>query len=138
MKVPDNQKPVVLFDGVCNLCNGAVQFIIKNEKQPSFLFASLQSEFGQKFLKANQLDEKKFRTLFVLKPDGSHLSRSTAALWIAAKLRLPWKMLSVCWIVPRFLRDWVYDLVARYRYRIFGKKDACLIPSPDLKKRFLD
>jgi predicted DCC family thiol-disulfide oxidoreductase YuxK len=138
MKEIGSEKTVVLFDGVCNLCNSAVNFIIKRDKSRRFLFASLQSNYGQKFLTSNHLDTKNYKTLFVVKPDGSALTKSSAALWICKHLSRPWNLLVVLGIVPRFFRDWVYGLVAEKRYDIFGKKAVCMIPTAELKERFLD
>ena len=129
-------KIVVLFDGVCNLCNGAVQFIIKRDKTSKFLFASLQSDFGQSQLQKFGLDPTKLHSIIVHE-NGKFCERSDAALKIASGLAQPWPMLGVFKIFPRFFRDWVYDLIARNRYKMFGKRDSCMIPTLELKGRFL-
>lgn len=128
---------VVLFDGVCNLCNGAVQFIIKRDAKNRFSFASLQSEAGQARLRQFNLATDAFDT-FVLVEGGKAYTRSTAALRIARRLPGAWQLLYGLMIIPKPLRDWVYGLVARNRYRLFGKQDSCMMPTPELRARFLD
>lgn len=134
MSSPDLSRPVLFFDGVCNLCNGAVQWILKRDKQERFLFAPLQSELGEK------LQQKAGRKLdsLILQHGGKVFVKSSAALEVARLLGLPWALLSVVRIVPRPLRDAVYDWIARNRYRWFGKKDACMLPTPALRARFLE
>ena len=131
-----NDKPVILFDGVCNLCSGSVQFILKRDKEKKFLFASLQSNYGQELLKQFNLPIDKFNS-FILFEDGKIFTRSTAALKMFSQLK-GWKWVKVLSIVPKFLRDAVYNLIARNRYNWFGKKEECWIPTPDLKARFLE
>ncbi len=128
---------IVLFDGVCNLCNGAVQFIIHRDPGGRFAFASLQSAAGQARLRQFELSTDAFDT-FVLVEGGKAYTRSTAALRIARQLPGAWRLLYALMIVPRPVRDWVYGLVARNRYRLFGRRDACLIPTPELKAKFLE
>ena len=129
-------KIVILFDGVCNLCNGAVEFIIKRDKTSKFLFASLQSDFGQSQLQKFGLDPSRLHSIIAL-DNGKFYERSDAALKIVSGLAQPWPMLGVFRILPRFLRDWVYDLIANNRYKMFGKMESCMIPTPELKGRFL-
>lgn len=129
-------KIVVLFDGVCNLCNGAVQFIIKRDKSSKFLFASLQSDFGQSQLQKFGLDPAKLHSIITLE-NGKFCERSDAALKIASGLAQPWPMLGVFKIFPQFFRNWVYDLIAKNRYKMFGKRESCMIPTPELKKKFV-
>lgn len=125
--------PIVLFDGVCNLCNGAVQFIIARDKHQGFRFASLQSTFGQQYQEqVGEVDS------ILLVEEGQVYQKSTAALRIARKLNGLWPMLFVFIIIPPFLRDFIYDIIARNRYRWFGKKESCWLPTPDLKTRFID
>jgi predicted DCC family thiol-disulfide oxidoreductase YuxK len=128
---------IVLFDGVCNLCNGAVQFIIRRDRRRQFRFASLQSETGQERLRQMNLPTAAFST-FVLSEGGKVYTRSTAALRIARRLPGAWPLLYAFVLIPRPVRDWVYDLVARCRYRLFGRQDSCMMPTPELKGRFLD
>jgi predicted DCC family thiol-disulfide oxidoreductase YuxK len=132
-----NQSSIlVLFDGVCNLCTGIVQFIIKRDPEAKFRFASLQSEAGQSQLKNFNLNPA-LQSIVVI-DNGEALERSDAALLIAKHLAGPWKFLTVFKILPKFFRDACYDVVAANRYRIFGKQDDCMIPTPELKQRFLE
>ncbi len=130
-------RPVVLFDGVCNLCSNYVQFIIKRDPTAKFRFASLQSAFGQKLSSQFKLDTQHLHSI-ILVQGNTFKERSNAALEIARHLSGAWPLLHTFKIVPRFLRDPIYNWVARNRYRWFGKKDECWIPTPDLKNRFLD
>jgi predicted DCC family thiol-disulfide oxidoreductase YuxK len=128
--------PVILFDGVCNLCNGSVQFVIKHDKKNLFSFASLQSESGQKLLEAYSLPKTEFNS-FVLIENGKAYTKSNAALMVAKKLHGPVRFLYGLKIVPAFIRNAVYNLIAKNRYKWFGKKDSCMIPTPSLQTRFL-
>ena len=127
---------IILFDGVCNLCNAAVQYVIKHDKRKLFHFASLQSEAGQMFLKKHFLSSTDFNS-FILVYEDKIYSKSTAALMVAKNLDGAIKLLSGFIIVPVFIRDAVYNLIARNRYKWFGKQDNCMIPTPDLQSRFL-
>ena len=132
-----NAFPVVLFDGVCNLCDRSVQFILDRDRDDAFRFASLQSETGRALMRDHQLDPDVLASV-VLVEGGQAYTRSDAALRIARRLRAPWNALWGLRIVPRGLRDAVYDVVAARRYRWFGTREACRIPSPDVAARFLD
>lgn len=134
-EIKQNSNPVLLFDGVCNLCNGAVQFVIKRDKKAVFRFAALQSAFGQKVLKENKLPQSHFDT-FILIADNKIYTKSTAALKVAQALGGFWKLLHVLIIIPKPIRDFLYTLIAKNRYKLFGKKEACMIPTPELKSRF--
>ena len=127
---------IVLFDGVCNLCNGLVLFIIKKDPAGKFKFASLQSEIGQQWLRHFGLVKNEFES-FVFIQDEKYYLKSTAALKMLKQLGGVWKVLYVFILVPRPIRDFFYDLIARSRYRIFGKRDICMIPTPELRQRFL-
>jgi len=129
-------KPVILFDGICNLCTGSVQFILKRDKKNEFRFASLQSGYGQDLLKRFSLPGDTFNS-FILYQDGKIYTRSTAALKMFQQLK-GWKWVKMFWIVPKFLRDAVYNLIAKNRYKWFGQKEECWLPTPELKARFLD
>jgi len=133
----ETTRRIVLFDGVCNLCNGAVQFIIHRDREGHFSFASLQSAVGQAQLRQFGLSTDAFDT-FVLVEGGKAYTRSTAALRIARQLTGAWRLLYGLIIVPRPVRDWAYGLVARNRYRLFGRRDSCMIPTPELKAKFLE
>lgn len=129
--------PVVLFDGVCNLCNGSVRFVIERDPHKHFQFAPLQSETATTLIggTANPLA---MPDSIVLVDDGRLYVRSTAALRIARRLRFPWPLLWVFMAVPRPLRDWVYDVIARHRYGWFGKRDTCMVPTKEIRDRFLE
>lgn len=131
-----NNNPVILFDGICNLCNGSVQYVIRHDKKAVFSFASLQSDSGQSLLQQYKLPLSEFNS-FVLIDNGIAYTKSTAALKVARKLSGPVKFLYGFIIVPPFIRDAVYNLISRNRYKWFGKKDSCMIPTPELKNRFL-
>lgn len=128
---------VVLFDGVCNLCNGSVLFIIKRDTKSKFKFASLQSEYGVEQMKKFNLPPSSLNSVLLIK-DGRLFQRSNAALEIASLLDGLWPMLYAFKIVPAFLRDLVYDWIASNRYRWFGKKEACMIPTPEMRARFIN
>ncbi len=129
--------PIILFDGVCNLCNGAVQYVIKHDREGIFRFASLQGEHGQRLLKQHNLPAAELST-FVLIKDGKAFTKSTAALLVAKQLNGVVKSLYIFRAIPAFVRDAVYNFIARNRYRLFGRKDSCMIPSPELRARFLN
>lgn len=131
-----SEGPIILFDGVCHLCDRAVQFILKRDLRQQFRFASLQSPAGQRLLD-RFLPEGKDLTSIVLIADGVAYTKSDAALKIAENLRGPWPILRILRILPRGIRNRAYDFVARNRYRWFGKHSACLMPSPELRSRFL-
>ncbi|MDN5215372.1 thiol-disulfide oxidoreductase DCC family protein [Fulvivirgaceae bacterium BMA12] len=131
------EKPVLLFDGVCNLCNGVVQFVIKRDPDAKFSFTSLQSNMGQRLLQKFQLPTSDFES-FVLVEGDRYYRKSTAALRLFSKLGGGWRLLYVFMIVPVPIRDFFYSLVANNRYKIFGRTDECWIPTPELKARFLE
>jgi len=132
-----SEHPVVLFDGVCNLCNGAVNFIIDRDPDGYFRFAPLQSDVAEQHLADTDAAGATLDTI-VLVEDGDAYVRSTAALRIARRLSGPWPLLYAAMVVPRPVRDAVYDWVAEHRYDWFGKRDQCRVPTPDLKDRFLE
>jgi len=127
---------VILFDGVCNFCNSSVQFIIKRDPRGIYQFTSLQSEVGQKLLKDHEVPVELDSFIYI--EDEKIYFKSTAALKVFRNLKGLWKFLYIFIIVPRPLRDVVYGVIARNRYKWFGKRDACMIPSPEQRKRFLD
>lgn len=135
--IPEH-KQLILFDGVCNLCNGAVQFIIKHDKDGIFLFTALQSEVGKRIIEHYGIDTSKVDSILLYSQNTGIVSKSTAALKIASKLSFPIRFFALYLIVPAFIRDGVYDFIARNRYKWFGKKAACMIPTPELKSRFLE
>lgn len=137
-KLPDSNKPVLFFDGVCNLCNGFVQKIIRNDKKGLFMFSSLQSDTGAAMLEYIGQQGAPAPDSLILLHEGKYYTRSDAALMTAKLLGGAWKLFLVGYIAPRPIRDRIYDLVARNRYKWFGKQDNCMIPTPELKARFLD
>jgi predicted DCC family thiol-disulfide oxidoreductase YuxK len=129
-------KAIILFDGICNLCNGAVQFVIRHDQRDQFLFASLQSKEAEKVLEPFSLDPAASNS-FILVDDGKVYFRSTGVLRVLKKLSGFWRVFYGFIIVPGFIRDSIYNLIARKRYRWFGKKDQCMIPTPELQSKFL-
>ena len=127
---------ILFFDGVCNLCSGTVRWIIKRDKRGVFRFAPLQGETGAAFLRVHGLCTDAHDT-FIYFRDGKVLDRSTAALHVVRDLGFPWNMVYPLIIVPRFLRDAVYKLIARNRYRWFGRQDSCMVPTPEVVGRFV-
>jgi predicted DCC family thiol-disulfide oxidoreductase YuxK len=126
---------VLLFDGVCTLCNGVVRFVIDRDRAGRFQFAALQSDAGRRLLGGVP---QPVPDSFVLFEDGRVFTRSAAALRVARGLPFPWPLAWAFIIVPRPVRDWAYDVVARHRYRWFGRGDTCLVPAPEERARFLD
>ena len=136
-KVPKD-KQLILFDGVCNLCNSSVLYVIKRDKEDRFLFAPLQSEIGKDIIKAFNIDTSKTDSILLYNPKSNSLKhRSSAAMHIAKRLGFPSNLLVVFFIVPTFIRNWVYNYVAKNRYKWYGKKDACMIPTPELQSKFI-
>lgn len=131
-------KPILLFDGVCNLCNSSVQWVIEHDPEGKFRFASLQSDVGQALLTEFNLDPAALNTV-VLIDEGKAFTHSAAPLQVAKHLGSAWALLgNVGLIVPRPIRDGIYNFIAANRYRWFGKKDQCWLPTPDLRQRFLN
>lgn len=127
---------VILFDGVCNLCNGAINFVIKKDKRNVFKFAALQSETGIMLLSKYKIDTSKVDSIILVDGENCYV-KSSAALRIAKDLSGGYPLLYGFLILPRFIRDAVYDYIARNRYKWFGKKESCMIPTPELKSKFL-
>lgn len=132
----EDNYPIVFFDGVCNLCNSSVQVIIRNDKNKIFRFASLQSDFTKQFLSEHHYQIKS--DSIILFYGSKFYEKSSAALVIAKKLRFPFPLLLIFWIIPLPIRNWMYSLIAKNRYRWFGKQESCMIPEAGLKSRFLD
>lgn len=127
---------IILFDGVCNLCNHSVQFILKRDPNGIFKFCSLQSDTAKTLLNQHHVTSE-FDSI-VLIEDDKYYVKSTAAVRICRKLTGAWKLFSVFWIIPAPLRDLIYDLFAKNRYNWFGKQDSCMMPTQDVKNRFLE
>jgi predicted DCC family thiol-disulfide oxidoreductase YuxK len=126
---------IILFDGVCNFCNGAINFVIDHDTERRFRFASLQSDIGQRILTENRRSVSDFDTVLLVR-EGKVYEKSTAALEIVRYLR-GWSWLYACRFIPRFIRDAVYNLIAQNRYRIFGKSESCRIPTPEERSLFI-
>ena len=133
---PDTDHPVLLFDGVCNLCNGVVQFIIPRDPAGRIRFAPLQSETGKALLSGHGLPPGQLDSV-VLVEDGEVYRKSAAAIRLAELLGWPYRLAAVGKLLPEAVRDALYDLVAEYRYDVFGRKDRCMIPDEDVSDRFL-
>ncbi len=128
---------IILFDGVCNLCNTAINFVIDRDRKKVFKFSSFQSTFGQGYLKDNQLPLDEFEYMVYVENNKIY-AKSTAALKIARKMSGIWPILYGFIIIPKFLRDAIYNLIANNRYKWFGKRDQCRVLTPELKARFLE
>ncbi len=132
-----SDKPVVLFDGVCNLCNGSVLFIIKHDAKSKLKFSSLQSDYGAEQMRQFNLPSSALNSVLLIK-NGQLFQKSNAALEIARILDGMWPAMYAFKIVPLFIRDFVYNWIAKNRYRWFGKKEECMIPTPEMKARFVN
>jgi predicted DCC family thiol-disulfide oxidoreductase YuxK len=130
-------RPVILFDGVCNLCNGAVKFILKRDPAGKFLFASLQSPFAAQAVKDFAIESTGLYSILLIK-NGRLFDRSDALLEITRDLSAWWPALYMLRVVPKVIRDGVYKFVANNRYRLFGKDESCLLPTTELRSRFLN
>ncbi len=134
--------PIVLYDGVCGLCNRAVQFLLKRDRYDRLRFASLQSDFAATLLKRHDIDHQDLDTVYVVLDQGKDtealLAKSDAALFFATEIGGVWNLARLARIIPRPIRNWVYDLVARHRYRVFGKYETCMLPDPRHKHKFIE
>ena len=128
---------IVFFDGVCNLCNQSVQFLIRKDKKDIFKFASLQSQTGQEFCKAQNISLNELTSVIYFKDGKTHI-KSSAALHALNDLGGLWRLSFGFMIVPKFIRDFVYDLIAKNRYRLFGKRQECMLPTAENKAKFLE
>lgn len=134
----EGNHPVILFDGVCNLCQSSVQFVIAHDRKGCFRFASLQSRVGEGLADHYAKNENRSLNTIILIEGGKAYYRSTAALKILQKLGLPWSLFHVFIILPVKMRDFIYDFIGQRRYKWFGKKEVCWIPDTDISGRFLD
>lgn len=132
---PDSR--VILFDGVCKLCNAWTRFVIRHDRAHRLKLASVQSPAGQRLLEHFDMPTTYFDTVLYIEGDRAYV-KSDALLRIVGQLGWPWKLLAVARLCPRFVRDWCYDRIARNRYHLFGRFDACVLPSADHEGRFLD
>lgn len=132
-----NHKQIILFDGVCNFCNFWVNFVLKRDQKNLFLFAPLQSKAGQELLTKLNLSTTDFDTFILINGD-SYQTKSDAAISIASNIAGWPKVLVIGHIIPRFLRNFIYDLIAKNRYKIFGKRESCRVPTSEEKEKFLE
>ncbi len=134
----ENDKKIILFDGVCNLCNGAVQFIIKRDKNEIFQFSPLQGAMGKKLISERNIDVGKVDSIILIEPGKAYYIKSDAVLKIGMELRNYGTISFVLNLIPSTLRNIVYDFIARNRYKWYGKKEVCMVPTPALKNKFLE
>ncbi|MFC3562545.1 thiol-disulfide oxidoreductase DCC family protein [Pedobacter jamesrossensis] len=128
-------QPVIFFDGVCNLCNASVQFVIEHDKENYFKFSALQGEYAQEVLPKFNVNLQNLNSTLLLE-NGKLYTKSSSALRVAKKLNGLWPLLYSFIIVPKFLRDWGYDIIAKNRYKWWGKQESCWVPTPELKSKF--
>lgn len=136
-KLPKNKK-IILFDGVCNLCDSAVQFIIKHDKKDVFRFVSLQSDLGQQIIKYLGIDSDKMSSIILYQPGFAYFHKSVAVFQIAKDLGGIFYLSALFSILPTSFNDYVYDYIAKNRYKWYGKKESCLIPTKELQSKFLE
>ena len=137
MDIPKNKK-IILFDGICNLCNDVVLKVIKYDKKNIFLFSSLQSKIGKEITDHLGIDISKIDSIILYEPGVSYDIKSTAALKILQDFSGIWNLFSILLLLPEGFRNLIYDYIAKNRYKWFGKKEKCMIPTPELKEKFLD
>lgn len=129
-------QPIIFFDGVCNLCNASVQFVIAHDKKDQFKFTALQGDYAKEVLPKSNVDLEKLNTILLLE-DGKLYTKSSAALRVARKLNGLIPLLYAFIIVPKFIRDWIYDIIAKNRYQWWGRQESCWVPTPELKSKFI-
>lgn len=132
-----SEKYIILFDGICNFCNSSVNFIIERDIRNRFIFAPIQSESGKKLMNHFGLDAENLKTIILIEGE-RYYTKTTAALRIAKELKGAWKLFYVFIIVPPFIRDIFYNMISKYRYRWFGKRETCRLPTPEEKEKFLE
>ncbi len=132
-----NEKKIILFDGVCNLCNGAVQYVIERDTEDRYRFAPLQSDIGQKLISERHIDSSVVDSVILIEPGVAYYIKSDAAIEIARDLGGIWSLLALFKWIPARMRNIVYDFIAHNRYKWYGKKDQCMVPTPELKAKFL-
>ena len=137
MELPENKK-IILFDGVCNLCNSSVQYVIKKDKKDEYRFAALQSSLGQKLLAERNIDTQSVNSIVLIEQGIAYYTKSAAALEIMGSFGGIYTLTRVFKWLPQGFRNSVYDYVAKNRYKWYGKQEACMIPTPELKAKFLD
>jgi len=132
----NEQNPIILFDGYCNLCNSWIDFIIKRDKSKIFKFAAISSESGKEILKNYTVETEGIDSIILIENEKCY-TKSSATLEITKRLSGIWPALYVLMILPKYFRDFIYDFIAKNRYRIFGRKESCRLPSPAEKERFI-
>ncbi len=137
MDIPKNKK-IILFDGICNLCNDVVLKVIKYDKKNIFLFSSLQSKIGKEITDHLGIEISKIDSIILYEPGVSYDIKSTAALKIIQDFKGIWSLTYILFLLPEGFRNLIYDYIAKNRYKWFGKKEKCMIPTPELKEKFLD
>lgn len=140
MKIEDLPigKKIILFDGICNLCDSVVQFVIKHDSKDVFRFVPLQSELGLSIIKHIAIDTSKVDSIILYEPGTAYYHKAEAALKISGHLGGIYSLLNVFSVLPKGFSNAVYDYIARNRYRWFGKKESCMVPTPELKSKFLE
>lgn len=133
----ESNKKIILFDGVCNLCNGTVQFIIKRDKKDLFRYAALQSDIGKQLVDERKIDTSKVDSIILVEPGMAYYVKSDAALQIFKSFGGFWPLVAVFQWIPSTIRNIVYDFIAKNRYKWFGKKEYCMVPTPELRAKFL-
>lgn len=136
MDLPANKK-IILFDGVCNLCDSSIQFIIRQDKKDQFRFVALQSDLGMEIIKHIGIDTSKIDSIILYEPGNAYYYKSEAALKIAKELGGIYSAIGWFSVLPKSWTNVIYDYIAKNRYKWYGKKDACMIPTPELKAKFL-
>jgi len=133
-----HNKQIVLFDGVCNLCNSYVQWLIKRDRHDTFRFAPIQGKIGERLMRDHKIDPMQTDSIILIQPFDGYATKSSAVLKIGRSLGGFYGVLYVFKIIPTFLRDKIYDWVARNRYKWYGKRDQCMVPTPELQAKFLE
>ena len=133
-----HNKQIILFDGVCNLCNGFVQWVIKRDRYDTFRFAPIQGKIGERLMRDHKIDPAKTDSIILIQPFSGYATRSSAVLKIGRAFGGIYRILFLLQIIPPFLRDIVYDWVAKNRYKWYGKRDKCMVPTPELRAKFLE
>lgn len=133
-----NNKEIILFDGVCNLCNGFVLWVIKRDRHDTFRFAPIQSKIGERLMRDHKIDPVQTDSIILIQPFSGYATKSSAVLKIGRAFGGFYRVLFIFQIIPAFLRDKIYDWVARNRYKWYGKQDKCMVPTPELRAKFLE
>lgn len=133
-----HHKQIILFDGVCNLCNRFVQWVINRDRHDTFRFAPIQGKIGERLMRDHKIDPEKMDSIILVQPFRGVATKSTAVLKIGRAFGGVYRLLILLQVIPPFLRNIIYDWVARNRYKWYGKRDKCMVPTPELKSKFLE